>query len=213
MKFLLSLPAVVAIAFGVTAAIRTSALHAQSSGQISVDAVDKAIKASWTGAAPDWQKRLDQDDLQKICTAAKNNPPAAIANDIIKMAKASIQYPADGKLTGDWKKGEALAQSGYGMRFTDTDTTRPNGGNCYACHQITRAELSYGTLGPSLLEYGKIRKFAEADTKAVYDKIYNSHAALPCSQMPRFGTAGVLKIDDITHLVALLMDPASPANK
>ena len=79
---------------------------------------------------------------------------------------------------GDWKKGEALAQSGYGMRFTDYPAARASGGNCYACHQLTKKELSYGTLGPSLAEYGKLRDYKEADVKAAYEKIYNSHAAL-----------------------------------
>ena len=88
-----------------------------------------------------------------------------------------------------------------------------NGGNCYACHQLTKAEVSYGTIGPSLLNYGKIRNFSEADTKAVYDKIYNAQAAYPCSNMPRFGTNKVLTIDQIKDLVALVMSPDSPVNK
>ncbi len=66
-------------------------------------------------------------------------------------------YPGDGNLIGDWKNGEKLAQSGYGGRFTDTDKTRENGGNCYACHQLAASEIAYGTLGPSLLGYGKAR--------------------------------------------------------
>ena len=89
----------------------------------------------------------------------------------------------------------------------------PNGGNCYACHQLTKAEVSYGTIGPSLLDYGKIRKFSEADTKAAYEKIYNAQAAYPCSNMPRFGTNKVLTIDQIKDLVALVMSPDSPVNK
>jgi sulfur-oxidizing protein SoxX len=32
-----------------------------------------------------------------------------------------------------------------------------NGGNCYNCHQIDKKEISYGTIGPSLYNYGKIR--------------------------------------------------------
>ena len=67
---------------------------------------------------------------------------------------------------GDWKKGEKLAQSGYGGRFTDYPPRAENGGNCYACHQMDGKELSFGTLGPSLREYGKIRKYAEAEVKA-----------------------------------------------
>ena len=78
---------------------------------------------------------------------------------------------------------------------------------------MTRPEVSYGTIGPSLLAYGKIRKFGEADTKAAYEKIYNSHAAFPCSNMPRFGTNKMLTIEQIKDLVALLMSPDSPVNK
>jgi sulfur oxidation c-type cytochrome SoxX/preprotein translocase YajC subunit len=128
-------------------------------------------------------------------------------------AKATIKYPDDGKLMGEWKKGEAIAQSGYGGRFSDYPPRRPNGGNCYACHQMTQAEVSYGTVGPTLREYGKIRKYAAEDVKAVYDKIYNAHAAFPCSLMPRLGSNGILSIDQIKDLVALVMSPESPVNK
>jgi hypothetical protein len=51
------------------------------------------------------------------------------------------------------------------------------------------------------------------DVKAVYDKIYNAHAAFPCSLMPRLGSNGILSIDQIKDLVALVMSPESPVNK
>jgi sulfur-oxidizing protein SoxX len=175
--------------------------------------VDAAIRASFPHVAPDWLTRFTQDETTRACSAYRNNPPADVAEKLRASAKAAIRYPADGKLSGDWKKGEQLAQSGYGLRFTDTQTDRPNGGNCYACHQLAAAEVSFGTIGPSLLGYGKIRKFAPAEVKATYDKIYNSHAVIPCSQMPRFGSNGVLTIEQIKDVVALLMDPASPVNK
>lgn len=73
--------------------------------------------------------------------------------------------------------------------------------------------MSYGTIGPSLLHYGKLRNFSAADTKAAYEKIYDAHAAFPCSNMPRFGANNVLTIDQIKDLVALLMSPDSPVNK
>ena len=121
-------------------------------------------------------------------------------------------YPADGKFMGDWKKGEALAQSGYGLRFTDYPPRQANGGNCYACHQLTRREVSYGTVGPSLLAYGKLRDYKEADVKATYERIYNSHSAFACSNMPRFGANKILTIEQIKDAVALLMSPESPVN-
>lgn len=171
------------------------------------------LKAGFPKAPADWENRLLQDETMKACSAHKNLPPKAVADAIIAREKASFQYPADGKLIGDWKKGETLAQSGYGMRFTDYPARGENGGNCYACHQLTKQEISYGTIGPSLLEYGKIRKFSEADTKAAYEKIYNGHAAFPCSLMPRFGTNNILTIEQIRDIVALLMSPDSPVNK
>ncbi len=112
--------------------------------------VESAIKSSWTTATPEWQARLVQDETQKACSQYRNAPPKAVADAILAREKASIVYPADGKLMGDWKKGQVLAQSGYGGRFTDYPPSADNGGNCFACHQLDPKELSYGTLGPSL---------------------------------------------------------------
>lgn len=174
---------------------------------------DVLMKFAFSQAPKDWAGRVDQDATLKTCSATRNAPSAAEAEKIMAAAKTTITYPEDGKLMGDWKKGQAIAQSGYGMRFSDYPPRRANGGNCYACHQMTQEEVSYGTVGPSLREYGKIRKYAEADVKAVYDKIYNAHASFPCSLMPRFGSNGVLSIDQIKDLVALVMSPDSPVNK
>lgn len=175
--------------------------------------IDAAIASAWSTAKPDWQARAIQDETQKACTTYNNAPPKDVADAIVKRELATIQYPPDGQFLGDWKKGEALAQSGYGLRFTDADTSRPNGGNCYACHQLDVKELSYGTLGPPLNGYGKDRKFANADAKTVYERIYNPQAALPCANMPRFGTNKVLTIEQIKDLVALVMSKDSPVNQ
>jgi L-cysteine S-thiosulfotransferase len=175
--------------------------------------VEAAVMAAFPNAAADWQARLVSDETLKLCSTYRGSPPQAIFEKIEKSEKAKIQYPTDGKFLGDWNAGEKIAQSGYGLRFTDYPPTQPNGGNCYACHQLTKQEVSYGTLGPSLLQYGKLRNFGEADTKAAYEKIYNAQAALPCSNMPRFGVNKVLTMEQIKHLVALLMSPDSPVNK
>ena len=200
------------VSLAVSAALVAVGAYLLLRGQ-SAASIDTAIKSSWASAAPDWQARLVQDETQKSCSQHRNAPPKAVADAILAREKATIQYPADGKLMGDWKAGEKLAQSGYGLRFTDYPARQTNGGNCYACHQLTKAEVSYGTIGPTLLNYGKIRNFSEADTKAVYEKLYNAQAAYPCSNMPRFGTNKVLTIDQIKDLVALVMSPDSPVNK
>jgi sulfur-oxidizing protein SoxX len=175
--------------------------------------VDDVIKSSWATATPEWQARLSQDETQRVCSQYRNAPPPGLADAILAREKAAIKYPADGKLMGDWKRGEQLAQSGYGGRFTDYPPRTANGGNCYACHQMDGKELSFGTLGPSLREYGKIRKYVADDVKAVYERIYNPHATIPCANMPRMGTSGFLTIDQIKDLVAFVMSPESPVNK
>ena len=191
----------------------TIGASAQQKPAVDTAKIDAAIAAAFPTAPADWKARFDQDETMKACSLHENSPPKPVAETIATREKARIEYPADGKLLGDWTSGEKLAQSGYGLRFTDYPARQVNGGNCYACHQLTKAEVSYGTIGPSLLNYGKIRNFSEADTKAAYEKIYNAQAAYPCSNMPRFGTNKVLTIDQIKDLVALVMSPDSPVNK
>lgn len=193
-------------------AIATAAL-AQNKPAVDPAKVEQAVKQSWPKAPEGWEARLDQDETMEECSVHRNDPPQTIAESIQAREKATVQYPADGKLLGDWKAGEKIAQSGYGLRFTDDPPKNPNGGNCYACHQLTKKELSYGTIGPSLLGYGKLRDFSPEAVKAAYEKIYNPHVTFPCSLMPRFGTNQVLTMDQIKDIVALLMDAESPVNK
>lgn len=186
---------------------------AQDQPLVSSARIEQAVKDAWRTAPPDWQARLLPDETMAQCSMHENSPPQTMAKSIQTREQAAIQYPADGLMSGDWKKGEIIAQSGYGLRFTDYPPRNPNGGNCYACHQLTKREVSYGTIGPSLLGYGKLRDFTPEATKVAYEKIYNPHAAFPCSLMPRFGSSQVLTMDQIKDLVALLMDVDSPVNK
>jgi sulfur-oxidizing protein SoxX len=154
-----------------------------------------------------------QDEVQALCTRYRNEPPKDVADGIERSQAASIRYPASGKLLGDWRQGEKIAQDGYGLRFTDPDTRRPNGGGCYNCHRIAPAEISYGTVAPSLYRFGALRGTGAATQRYVYGKIYDSQASTACSHMPRFGHNAVLTEEQIMHLVALLLDPNSPVNQ
>jgi L-cysteine S-thiosulfotransferase len=156
--------------------------------------------------------RIYEDGLQAICNRTGNKPPAAIAKQLEKDQMASVKYPADGKLLGDWQAGEKLAQSGRGFTWNDAPGS-PAGGNCYNCHQISPKESSFGTLGPSLYQFGKLRGNTADMQKYVYSKIYNSKSYNLCSEMPRFGHVGALGEKQIKDLVALLLDPESPVNK
>ena len=157
--------------------------------------------------------RLAQDDMQKTCSEyAGKTLPKDVAGRIEKANLAAIKWPADGKLVGDWKNGERIAQEGRGMQYSD-DPKQPAGANCYACHQLAPQELSFGTIGPSLYQFGKQRGYTDEMRKYAYGKIYNAEAYSACTNMPRFGHKGILTEKQITDVVALLMDPASPVNK
>lgn len=158
--------------------------------------------------------RLSQDDAQAQCSRAPADGvvPKAVAERIEKANLAAVKYPADGKLMGDWRAGERIAQSGVGKQFND-NPANPAGGNCYACHQLSPQEVSFGTIGPTLLNFGKLRGNSEAIQKYTYGKIYNAQAYTACSNMPRFGHNQILTETQIKDLVALLLDPSSPVNK
>ena len=155
--------------------------------------------------------RVHEDGLQAVCNRSADNPPKDVAARLEKDQLENIKYPADGKLMGDWKAGEKLAQSGRGMTWSDKAGV-PGGGNCYNCHQIAPTETSFGTLGPSLYQFGKTRGNTPDMQKYVYGKIYNAKAFNLCSAMPRFGHANALTESQIKDLVALLLDPQSPVN-
>lgn len=186
---------------------------AQDKAKLDPAVLDAAIKSSWKDLTPELQKRVDQDETMKVCSATRNNPSKAQADKIMADAKASIKYPADGNFMGSWEAGKKSAGDGFGWRMRDDMEKRKAGGNCYACHQMEPKEITYGTLGPSLVGYGKLRDFKPEAVKAAYEKIYNAHAVFPCSFMPRLGSNGFLSIDQIKDVVAFLMSPESPVNK
>ena len=155
--------------------------------------------------------RVVQDALQRLCTESRDNPPAGAAKAIEADQMKTIVFP-EGSLIGDWRRGEAIAQNGRGLQWTDKPGDAA-GGSCYNCHQLSPREPSFGTIGPSLQRFGKIRGSGPELQKYVYGKIYNAKAYNACSQMPRLGFSGTLTEQQIKDLVAYLLDPASPVNR
>ena len=171
------------------------------------------LKTSFKASGQAGLDRLDQDETQRVCSALDGKAPSKdAAEKIEKLNLALIKYPADGKLLGDWKNGEKIAQEGRGKQFSD-DPAGPVGANCYACHQLAPQELSYGTIGPTLYQFAKLRGFGIETQRYAYGKIYNPDAFAACSNMPRFGHNAILTEQQIKDVTALLMDPASPVNK
>jgi sulfur-oxidizing protein SoxX len=162
------------------------------------------------------------DETLQACNAADvaGKPlDAAIAKRLEADNLKTVRWPSDGQYLGDWKQGEQIAQSGRGQTWTDSANT-VNGGNCYNCHQISKEEISFGTIGPSLYHYGRLRGVTDprsAEAKPVVEytwgKIWNAKAYNACSNMPRSGHMGNLNEQQIKHIMALLLDPASPVNK
>ncbi len=163
-------------------------------------------------------KRLEQDETQKICTVLRGKAAdAETAEKVTAMARDSIRYPEGGIQLGDWKIGRELAWSGFGYRIghkNDDHSGAKNGpgGNCYNCHQLA-TDRTGGNIGPTLTGYGKLRGTSEAILKYTYDVIYNANAYFPCTHMPRMGANGMLSSEQISHIMAYLLDPESPVNK
>ena len=159
--------------------------------------------------------RIQQDETQKFCSDpvfANSKQGEKMREKIQKMNMDSIKQPSDGKYIGDWKKGEAIAQSGRGATWTDKADT-VIGGGCYNCHQIDAKEISYGNIGPSLTGYGKLRGYSQEVVTYTWNRINNSKAYNACSNMPRFAHFKLLNEQQIQDVMALLLDPASPVNQ
>jgi L-cysteine S-thiosulfotransferase len=180
------------------------------------------LKSSFSERGPAKLDRLDQNEVQKVCTHADaTGKPVdeAVRKKIETALYASIPYPADAKYIGNWQEGEKIAQDGTGLQFSDA-IGKPSGANCYACHQIAPAEISFGNLGPSLYKYGVNRGVkdpnaaeSEAIVKYTWARLWNTHSVNLCSSMPRFGDAKILTNAQLKDVMALLLDPQSPVNK
>lgn len=211
-----------ALVAAVTMAIVASALVAGCASTPSSSDYDRLalgmIKASFREQGQAKLDRIDQDAVQKACSG-ETAPAPELARRLEADALAGIRPPSAGLYLGDWKEGEKLAQSGRGATWSDSAGS-PNGGNCYNCHQITKAEISYGTLGPSLYNYGKLRGVKDPADPAsapivqyTWGKLYNAKAYNACSGMPRFGHEKLLSEQQMRDLMALLLDPKSPVNQ
>lgn len=176
---------------------------------------EKMVSEGFT-ASPVFAKRLVQDRSQRICSKiAGAKLTQEEAAEVVSLARASIQYPASGKLVGDWKVGDKLAHDGAGDRILrgKLEKRKENGGLCQNCHALAPGEINVGNVGPSLTGYGLQRGNSEAIAKLTYERIYNAWAYSPCSNMPRLGATRHLTPEQVTHMVAYLLDPQSPVNR
>ena len=154
-KFLLPL---VAITASLLAACSAPLPSSADLDKLTKDIVARSFRAEGQAQLD----RVNPDDDNLLCAQADlagKSIDEKLAAAIEARNMQTIKLPADGKFLGDYKEGEKIAQSGSGKTWTDKADVA-NGGNCYNCHQISKEELSYGTLGPSLYNYGKMRGVA-----------------------------------------------------
>ena len=157
--------------------------------------------------------RLEQTELQQACSRYATEPlPADLRARLEADARKTGRCPAEGQDPGDWKAGEKVAPSGRGLQSSDTEKTVA-GGNCYACHQLSKEEIAFGNIGPSLYNYGKLRGNSKEILEYTWTRLWNGHAYNACNNMPRFGDAGILTETQLKDVMALLLDPTSPVNK
>jgi L-cysteine S-thiosulfotransferase len=208
----------------ITAALAAVALlvgcaTAPSSAELDQQAM-AMIKAGFREQGIAKTDRLAQDLGQAACSGP-DAPPAALREKIQAEALASVKWPEGSRYLGDWREGEKLAQNGRGMTWTDSSAApTANGAQCYNCHEIDRKEISSGTIGPSLWNYGKTRGVKDVNDplslpiiQVTWTKLWNSKAYAACSNMPRFGHARLLSEQQLRDVMALILDPKSPVNQ
>jgi len=184
------------------------------------EATQQVLKSSFREQGIAKLDRLATDASNQACSEAAGKPlDEKLAKSIEEANLQTVKPPSDGKYLGNWSEGEKIAQNGRGLTWSDKPG-EANGGSCYNCHQISKAELSFGSIGPSLYNYGKLRGVsnpAAPESKPIVDytwgKLWNAKAYNACSDMPRFGHASILNEQQIRDVMALLLDPNSPVNK
>jgi len=199
------------VAMGMVSFAMASVSNAQTTDAL----VTETLNNSFVSKGLAKKDRVVPDDIQKLCSdKAFLVSPAGQkrAVELQAIALAEIKPPSDGKYLGDWKAGDKVAQSGRGSTWSDNEKT-VNGGSCYNCHQVTKAEMSHGTIGPSLLGYGKMRGNSQEIVVYTWNRLNNSKAYNACSNMPRFAHFDLLSEKQIQDVMALLLDPQSPVNQ
>ncbi len=195
-----------------TAGITTVLTASIAAWTMASDGIEAVLQNSFVGKNQATMDRLQRDAVQTACSAPRGIP---LDNDMLASLRAerlaAVVLPADGQYLGDWQRGAEVAGNGRGLQSSD-DPAQPNGGNCYACHQLAPDEVAFGTLGPSLTGYGA-RGQSEAMLQYTWTKLWDTHAYNLCSHMPRFGAQGILTEQQLKDVMAYLLDPASPVNQ
>lgn len=155
-----------------------------------------AAPLAFGDALEEWLTEVDE--VQALCSLpnASSDPGRVLALEHTLRARIP---PAKALTLGDWRRGEIVV---YG--------TGDHAGNCVGCHQLQKSDVAYGTMGPSLVGYGKR---SGASPEFLWAILYNPKSFHLCSAMPRFGEQKILSAEEIEDVMAFLLAPASPVNQ
>ena len=176
----------------------------------------QALSAMQTSFRDEGIATIDRirQDLGQSAYSSDRPPADTVAEQIMAQAKSTVKWPDGGRYFGDFREGERIAQNGRGMTWTDPSAALgASGGSCYNCHQLGKAEISFYNYGKNRGVRDILAPTSQAIIEYTWMKIYNSKSFAACSNMPRFGHAGILSEEQIRHLMALLLDPKSPINE
>ena len=172
------------------------------------------LKASFKARGQAGMDRLDQDETQKMCTEyAGKALPKDVAEKIEKINLASIKWPADGKLMGDWK--QRRAGSRRRAAASNGPTTRRDRSAATATRATSWRRRRCRT-ARSARRCTSSARSAATTTRSASTPTARSGTPTPTPRarnMPRFGHSQILTEAQVKDLVALLMDPESPVNK
>lgn len=197
------------LSLGLTIVACSSVVAKKSYSSLLAEGIRNDFKSKGSATV---ERVTNQDEAQRVCSEYPLNltedEEAKLQANQLKLVK----YPKDSNYLGSWQEGEKIAINAKGMQSSDA-VGSVNGGNCYACHQITKQEISYGNLGPSLYRYRQIRGSNKQTIKYTWEKLFNSQSHRACSIMPRFGHSEILTEQQLKDVMAFLLDPESPVNQ
>jgi len=124
------------------AALAAAMLALPAAAQPTPAEVQKIMQRDFHPRGQATMERLTQDGVQRVCTETHDKPPPEVAKALEADQMKTIAFP-EGSLMGDWKRGEAIAQSGRGMTWADKPGDAA-GGSCYNCHELSPKEVSHG---------------------------------------------------------------------
>ena len=189
--------------------------------------------ASCTASAP--SPRGDDAGSEELVQGARHRkarPPGAVrtaaaCSDVNLPARTCQRRSVSASRSSRWRRSSTPRTASSSATGSPASASRRPGSACSGPTPTRPSTAATATPATSCTAGDLVRHHradaeqlsascaAQREQKYAYTwgKIWNSHAYNACSQMPRFGDAGILTEAQIKDVMALLLDPNSPVNK